>query len=195
MVFDLFDIEKEITRITNSDTTNLSMLNIGAGDDIKRGWHNHDQVASDGIELVFDLNGPPYPLESNAYDIVLASHVLEHIDSIFACVQEIYRITKPGGIFVIRVPHYASNCCYGDLSHKRATGYQSFQHLADAEYCRLYQLNKWSKIEFCKLMFVKKWYYPWNYLMEPLAELQPIYYENTLANIFAPFETITILRK
>lgn len=194
MVFKTFNLDQIIEELT-AGNPGLSKINIGAGDDIKNGWDNHDQVSSEGIDHVFDLNQTPYPLEDQTFDLVLASHVLEHVDPILPCIQEIYRIVKPGGLFVIRVPHYASNCCYGDLSHKRATGYQTFQHLTDSAYCRLYGLNKWSSVEFGKLMFVKKWYYPWNYIMEPLAALKPIYYENVLANIFTPYETVTILRK
>lgn len=194
MVFETFDLNKKIDLLTNNNST-LNKLNLGAGDDIRKGWVNHDQVQSPGIDHVFDLNKAPYPLEDETFDLVLASHVLEHVNPIFPCIEEIYRIIKSGGLFVIRVPHYASNCCYGDLSHVRATGYQTFQHLADDEYCRLYGLSKWKNTEFCKLLFVKKWYYPWNFIMEPLASLKPIYYENILANIFTPYETVTILRK
>lgn len=195
MVFNLFDLKKEIIRINNQDYEALVKLNLGAGDDIRQNWTNHDQVNGPDIDYAFDLNAIPYPLEDNKFDLVYASHVLEHIDLIFPCIEEIYRILNMDGLLVIRVPHYSSNCCYLDLSHKHATGYQTFQQLTDANYCRLYGLTKWSSVEFCKLLFVKKWYYPWNYVMQPLANLKPIYFENTLANIFPPFEIVTILKK
>lgn len=195
MVFDLFDLKKEIYRINNRDLTKLTKLNLGAGDDIRRNWFNHDQIDGPGIDCAFDLNETPYPLEDNMFELIYASHVLEHVTEIFSSLEEINRILKNDGLLIIRTPHYSSNCCYGDLSHRHATGYQTFQQLADADYCRLYRLTKWSSVEFCKLLFTKKWYYPWNYLMQPLANLKPIYFENTLVNIFNPFETVTILKK
>lgn len=195
MVFKLFDLEKIIKKINRRNFDELTKLNLGAGDDIREGWFNHDQVSGDSIDYTFNLNNPPYPVRDSEFDVVYASHVLEHITEIFPCVQEIYRILKKDGLFVVRVPHYSSNCCYGDLSHRRASGYETFQHLANSNYCHLYGINKWSSVEFCKLYFAKKWYYPWNYIIEPLANLKPIYFENVLANIFTPFETVTILRK
>lgn len=190
----MFDVEKALIKYADVNA-GLVKINLGAGNDIKTGWLNHDQVTSDDVDFVFDLNDMPYPLDSDNFDVAYASHVLEHIGDILSCVQEIHRLVKPGGLLIIRTPHYASNCCYGDLSHRHATGYQTFKHLADTDYCRFYGLNKWSSVEFCKLYFAKKWYYPWNYIMQPLASLKPIYYENILGNIFAPFETVTILKK
>lgn len=195
MEFTLFDVNKTIKKLSRLNVDRLEKLNLGAGDDILNGWFNHDQVSGENIDYTFDLNEYPYPIEEAKFDVVYASHVLEHVIEIFPCIEEMHRILKSGGILIIRTPHYSSNCCYIDLSHRRATGYQTFRQLADAGYCHLYGISMWSSVDYCRLFFARKWYYPWNYIMEPLANLKPIYYENTLANIFTPFETVTVLRK
>lgn len=43
-------------------------------------------------------------LASNSIDLVIASHVLEHVGSDDDALEELYRILKPGGIAVLLVP-------------------------------------------------------------------------------------------
>lgn len=52
-----------------------------------------------------DLN-KPLDIESEKYDTVILSDVLEHIKEPEALIREIYRITKPNGIFILGVPFY-----------------------------------------------------------------------------------------
>jgi len=47
-------------------------------------------------------------LESQSYDVVTMWDVLEHLHEPVAAVQDVSRILKPGGIFVIKVPHFES---------------------------------------------------------------------------------------
>jgi SAM-dependent methyltransferase len=44
------------------------------------------------------------PFQSNCFDGVLASNILEHLESAEQTAKDIYRILKPGGVFVITVP-------------------------------------------------------------------------------------------
>jgi len=60
-----------------------------------------DLVRED-VDLNFDLTD--VPLESGAYDVVYASHVLEHIPDDRAAIAEIRRILAPGGFAVLPVP-------------------------------------------------------------------------------------------
>jgi SAM-dependent methyltransferase len=46
------------------------------------------------------------PFADNAFDIVVASHVLEHIDKPETGIQELYRVLRPGGMLVVGVPIY-----------------------------------------------------------------------------------------
>ena len=56
-------------------------------------------------DLSHDLNQYPYPFADNAFDLVEADHVIEHLDQPFRAFREIHRITVDGGILKIRVPH------------------------------------------------------------------------------------------
>ncbi len=56
------------------------------------------------LDLVIDLNEPLTSLDSQSFDVVLLSDVLEHIPEPAALMAEIRRILKPGGRLLLNVP-------------------------------------------------------------------------------------------
>ena len=67
-------------------------------------WHTLDCM--DSADIVHDLNMFPYPINSNTYDYIYMSHVLEHISWTYTDIvlKELYRILKPEGKFEVHVP-------------------------------------------------------------------------------------------
>ncbi len=53
-------------------------------------------------DLHFDLH--QIPLDDNSYDVIFCNHVLEHVDDDLKCMQELYRVMKPGGWGIFQVP-------------------------------------------------------------------------------------------
>lgn len=53
--------------------------------------------------LVDDMTQSSLP--DNAFDCVVAVEVLEHVEQDFAFVQEVYRVLKPGGVFLLSTPN------------------------------------------------------------------------------------------
>jgi SAM-dependent methyltransferase len=47
------------------------------------------------------------PFESNAFDVVLCNHVLEHVDDDIQAMSEIARVLKPGGYAILQVPFFS----------------------------------------------------------------------------------------
>lgn len=94
-------------------------INLGAGNDIRPDYINHDLLPLSGISVVHQLNKFPWPWEDNSIDEILAYDVLEHLDNFIASLEEIYRILKPGGICRLSVPYWNSWCAYSDPTHKR----------------------------------------------------------------------------
>lgn len=45
-------------------------------------------------------------LKEQSVDIVLMMHVIEHVPDPFTTFKEVYRILKPGGIFILETPRY-----------------------------------------------------------------------------------------
>jgi SAM-dependent methyltransferase len=55
-----------------------------------------------GVDLELDITA--MPLRDGAYDAVICSHVLEHVDEDGTAMRELRRITAPGGWCLVMVP-------------------------------------------------------------------------------------------
>lgn len=92
-------------------------LNIGCGTDIRHGWVNMDAGVDHPNVAKHDITNTPWPFPDNHFDHILASHVMEHVptifrpqpdgthrDVLFDIIEEAYRVLKPGGTWEILVP-------------------------------------------------------------------------------------------
>lgn len=93
-------------------------LHIGAGNDIKEGWINHDLVALPEIDVVHDLNEFPWPWQDESIDEVYMKDVLEHLPDTIMVMEEIHRICKPGARVYIAVPYWNSIEAVTDPTHQ-----------------------------------------------------------------------------
>src|SRR3989304_5503030 len=57
-------------------------------------------------DIRHDLNAVPWPFEDGSFDLVVMRHVLEHLKDVVEIIDELYRITRPGGRIVVEVPHF-----------------------------------------------------------------------------------------
>jgi len=93
---------------------------------------NVDHIELPNVDVVFDFEKFPYPIESGSADEVHMYFVLEHITDHLGVVREIYRILKPGGRCYIRVPHFSSMYTWGEFTHKRGYAFGSFDIFEDS---------------------------------------------------------------
>lgn len=103
-------------------------VNLGCGYDYLQGWINIDNsndVRSD-IKMSLDHPAVKIPLRDNSVDLVLASHIFEHIRELVPLKRELARIMSPGGKLIVLVPHYLSMDAWGDDTHVRAFSEHSF---------------------------------------------------------------------
>ena len=59
-----------------------------------------------GITQVRRVGGLPLPFAADAFDVITALDVIEHIEDDRAMLRELYRIIRPGGLFLFSVPAY-----------------------------------------------------------------------------------------
>lgn len=82
-------------------------LNLCSGTDIKQDYINIDIRQLDPKIVVMDLEKELLkPFQSNSADEILALDCIEHISwrVIPQLLSDIYRVLKPGGVFIMRVP-------------------------------------------------------------------------------------------
>lgn len=102
------------------DLPGSDRLHIG-GKEKKDGWKILNIQAGEGVDYVGDIRDLS-SFSENSFDIVYASHVLEHVshnNEIHAALRGVCRILRPGGKFFVSVPDLDTLCRL--FIHKRAT--------------------------------------------------------------------------
>jgi len=89
----------------------------------RRGWPQECQ-----LDIDHDLTQFPWPLKDNAFDLVICSHVLEHLPEIPATLEELNRITKTGGKIYIEVPHFTWVEAFRHYEHRHFFTFGSFDY-------------------------------------------------------------------
>jgi SAM-dependent methyltransferase len=109
-------------------------LNLGCGNNIKISdgiatWINLDLSTEKGADIMGDLEKGLPMFKDEMFDFVLASHVLEHVQNYIPLIHEIWRVMKPWGTLVIKVPEFPCRAAIADPTHVRFFVPESFSHL------------------------------------------------------------------
>jgi len=102
------------------------ILDLGCGRKKHKGSVGLDKYNIPGVDIVHNMEKTPLPFNDNEFDCVIANHVLEHIENFFPLMEELWRITKPGGRIKIWVPHAMGVGAYSHPDHKRFFIHSSF---------------------------------------------------------------------
>lgn len=95
----------------------MKKLNLGCGEFKKAGYLNVDYYSVSEPDVKHDLNEFPYPFPDDEFELIEADHLLEHLDNPFRVMKELYRISKPGGLIIIKTPHFSRG--FTQPQHKR----------------------------------------------------------------------------
>lgn len=117
-----------------------SSLNLGCGPDIRPGWINVDAYYKHPLVTTMDFTQTPWKFKDETFDLVYASHVLEHIpvrfhhtdnrDVFWHILEEIHRVLAPGGILHLRVPYSKDvEAAWSNPTHYRAWSIGTFSYL------------------------------------------------------------------
>lgn len=123
------------------------ILDLGCGPNKLEGAIGVDIRPGLGIDVVHNLNVYPWPFANNEFDLIHASHILEHLEDMVRAVEEIHRITKPGGLVRVLMPHFSSSDFFTDPTHKHPVSSRSFDYFVErTDLCRF----NYSKVRFKK---------------------------------------------
>lgn len=109
---------KELTLAAQSEGRRLKMLDVGCADGtstllLTRDLSNIDiyglevveervaKALSNGIQARVGKADETFPYDDATFDVVTSNQVIEHLNNQDKFVSEIYRILKPGGIFLV----------------------------------------------------------------------------------------------
>ena len=89
----------------------IRYLEIGSGNIRLPGFETLDIIGGRNVDYVYDAS-KPLPFEDNTFDLIYASHVLEHIPwyKTEEVLKEWVRILKPGGILEVWIPDGLKIC-------------------------------------------------------------------------------------
>lgn len=89
-------------------------------------------------DIHFDLH--KIPLEDNKYDVIFCNHVMEHVENDKQCLEELFRIMKPGGWGIFQVPiDYSRSTTYEDSTITDPKDRE--KHFWQYDHVRLYGTN------------------------------------------------------
>jgi SAM-dependent methyltransferase len=160
----------------------MKKLNLGSGTDIRKGWINLDRSALPGVHVVHDIEELPLPFPSDSFDYVLCQDVLEHVDYI-PLLRDLWRILRAGGTLHIRVPHFTCAHAYGDPTHKRLFGSETFYFFVAGNNRSYYFDFSFSRIEAVRIYFGSRAYLPIEWFVN-LSRRMQIFYEFSPLRIF-----------
>jgi SAM-dependent methyltransferase len=96
-------------------------IQLGGGKDCPRGFINVDVIDAPYVDIVHDLQKTPWPLPDACADLIVASHLVEHINpadfGFVKFMDEAWRISKPKGQFMISTPFAGSYGYFQDPTH------------------------------------------------------------------------------
>jgi ubiquinone/menaquinone biosynthesis C-methylase UbiE len=96
----------------------MKILDVGCGANKYEGAVGLDNNPKTAADVIHDLGEFPYPFPDNEFDLIIASHIIEHVPDVMAFVTELYRIAKPGARIRIATPHYTNPDWPNDPTHR-----------------------------------------------------------------------------
>ena len=131
----------------------MKKLNLGCGNDIKKGYVNLDVAEIPGVDVIWDINKLPLPFDSEEFDEILCNDIIEHIEDYPQLLKELHRILKKGGSLKIRVPHFTSANNFKDPTHKNRFSIETFDFFTPNSERPYYFQFAFSKIVSKKITF------------------------------------------
>ena len=104
------------------------ILDVGCGQNKFPGAIGIDANRLSHADVIHDLGTFPYPFADDEFEEIICRHVIEHVPDVLGFVNELHRITKPGGVLKIVTPHYSNPDWATDPTHRNHFNSYSFTH-------------------------------------------------------------------
>jgi len=101
-------------------------------------WSSLSQAHKCGFNCVLlSIADSILPFDNECFDVVFSSNVIEHIprDLYLKYLEEIHRVLKPGGIFVVGAPNYPVKRLYDIRAAIKTITYRKYYLFDDPTHC------------------------------------------------------------
>lgn len=142
----------KVSKETLDKIASYKMLkcDLGCGANKHPSFFGLDVRPLPGVDLVQDLEEFPWALPDNCADLVVASHLVEHINpakfGFINFMNEVWRILKPDGEFAFVTPYAGSPGYWQDPTHLNPVSHRTlwyFDPLHESRYFTIYTPKPW----------------------------------------------------
>ena len=169
-------------------------LDIGCGNNKKKGFWGMDIIPSSDIDIVCDVGKYGIPLKDNSVDEIFSFHFLEHVEDVMFVMEEVYRVLKMGGIVEIVVPHFSNIGSYHWL-HKTYCNARGLDMVEKNHMHHRYCSNINLKILVRNIEFSEKRKYKSTIFEKIMSIAHGTLYEKYLCSIIRAYQIRVIMRK
>ena len=103
-------------------------LNLGCGKATDASFVNVDIVPGRGVDVVHDLDMPPWPWTTGSVSTIRALDIFEHVDEPITFMTECWRVLTEGGRLHIRTGYWKNENAFTDPTHKRFPTEHTFDY-------------------------------------------------------------------
>ncbi len=137
-----FDANVQFLEGTGLFNENIKILEIGCGAGRLTNYLTQKRFNTIGIDIssalitegcihypdaiIFIASGGDMPIKDLTFDIVLSFDVLEHIPDVDTHINEVRRILKPGGFYLLQTPNKLTNVPFEIIKNNSFTRYKKY---------------------------------------------------------------------
>jgi SAM-dependent methyltransferase len=125
-----------------------AVLDVGCGNAKAPGAIGIDSNPATQADVVHDLDRYPWPLDSDCFERVICSHIVEHVADLLAFMREIHRVCRPAAMVEVVTPHFSNRFSFTDPTHRRHLGLRSFDYVAPPRVIRHTLLSRAFETQF-----------------------------------------------
>lgn len=104
-------------------------LQFGGGPHLLPGYTRVDVRQQRAVDVPWNLNDLPWPLDDDRVRMIVASNVVEQLElNLVKFCEEAWRVLKPGGELFIRTPHHDGAQSWIDPQHRWHLHERSFEY-------------------------------------------------------------------
>lgn len=130
----IMELQQSMLKKTFSEARDIFLknqdlkINLGCGEQTYEDYLNLDKTELLNVDLVWNLEQTPLPFKSDSIYEIRCEHILEHINNFIPLIEELWRITKPGGKIYVVAPYFRYEAAYRDPTHVRFFTEHSFDY-------------------------------------------------------------------